>query len=209
MWTVSGLYFSWTNLDEIHGDHFLKEKKELSIFENLINPFPLEKEQVETLVLKNINEEPYYWVNNKTLIHARTGELKKEILEPEALKIASQHVKPNFKVKTIEKITETGKHHEYRGKPLPVYVITYEGKDKIRAYINAKNGSFESIRHRDWRIFDFLWMTHTMDFEGRDDMNNLLLRIFSLLGVFTVISGFVLWYVSSPSIRKIKKRTIR
>ena len=23
-WTVSGLYFSWTNLDEIHGDQFKK-----------------------------------------------------------------------------------------------------------------------------------------------------------------------------------------
>ena len=22
MWTISGLYFSWTNLDEIHGDQF-------------------------------------------------------------------------------------------------------------------------------------------------------------------------------------------
>ena len=24
-WTVSGLYFSWTNIDEIHGDHYQKE----------------------------------------------------------------------------------------------------------------------------------------------------------------------------------------
>lgn len=23
-WTISGLYFSWTNLDEIHGDHCTK-----------------------------------------------------------------------------------------------------------------------------------------------------------------------------------------
>ena len=24
IWTISGLYFSWTNLDEIHGDQFMK-----------------------------------------------------------------------------------------------------------------------------------------------------------------------------------------
>ncbi len=24
MWTISGIYFSWTEIDEIHGDHFKK-----------------------------------------------------------------------------------------------------------------------------------------------------------------------------------------
>ena len=29
-WTISGLYFSWTDIDEIHGDHYKKtvEKKQ-------------------------------------------------------------------------------------------------------------------------------------------------------------------------------------
>ncbi|MFT7335809.1 MAG: O-antigen/teichoic acid export membrane protein [Porticoccaceae bacterium] len=44
-----------------------------------------------------------------------------------------------------------------------------------------------------------------MDYEGRDNMNNIVLRIFSLLGLITVLSGFLLWFVSSPTIRKIKK----
>ena len=25
MWTISGMYFSWTDINEIHGDHFKKE----------------------------------------------------------------------------------------------------------------------------------------------------------------------------------------
>jgi len=49
-------------------------------------------------------------------------------------------------------------------------------------------------------------MTHTMDYEGRDDFNNLFLRIFSALGLITVLSGFVLWYISFPSVRKISKK---
>jgi hypothetical protein len=59
--------------------------------------------------------------------------------------------------------------------------------------------------HRDWRWFDFLWMTHTMDYQTRDDFNTLLLRSFSLLGLITVLSGFVLWGVSSPTIRRFTK----
>jgi hypothetical protein len=35
-------------------------------------------------------------------------------------------------------------------------------------------------------------MTHTMDYEGRDNMNNTVLRIFSVLGLITVLSGFIM-----------------
>ena len=24
-WTISGLYFSWTDIDDVHGDHYLKK----------------------------------------------------------------------------------------------------------------------------------------------------------------------------------------
>ena len=69
-----------------------------------------------------------------------------------------------------------------------------------------ENGAFQTVRHRDWRWFDFLWMTHTMDYQGRDNFNTLVLRGFSLLGLITVLSGFLLWYTSSPTIRKIIKK---
>ena len=65
---------------------------------------------------------------------------------------------------------------------------------------------FKKVRHQSWRWFDFLWMGHTMDYKGRDNFNNILLRIFSLFGVFTVLSGFVLWGTSSPTIIKLLNR---
>ena len=37
-WTVSGLYFSWTDIDEIHGDQFRVESPpEKGLFSNLIS----------------------------------------------------------------------------------------------------------------------------------------------------------------------------
>ncbi|MGB2404568.1 MAG: hypothetical protein ACPIA1_04445, partial [Flavobacteriaceae bacterium] len=64
---------------------------------------------------------------------------------------------------------------------------------------------FQRVRHTQWRWFDFLWMTHTMDYQGRDNFNTLLLRAFSLLGLITVLSGFTLAFVTS-SWGKNKKR---
>ena len=42
-----------------------------------------------------------------------------------------------------------------------------------------------------------------MDYETRDDFNNKLIRAFSLLGLITVMSGFLLWFISSKTVRKI------
>ena len=39
-------------------------------------------------------------------------------------------------------------------------------------------------------------MLHTMDYLGRDDINNPVLRVASLLALVTVLSGFVLWAVT-------------
>ena len=203
MWTVSGLYFSWTDIDEIHGDQFLKTNMVDPDFSNLGNPSEFNPEtEIHSLELKEIADEPYYWINESTLQNARTGEIKKDLSEEEAVLVANQHMADELEVMDVERITSTDKHHEYRGKPLPAYVISYNIPEDIRAYVSVADGTFRTLRHRDWRWFDFLWMTHTMDYEGRDDFNNLILRAFSLLGLITVLSGFLLWYTSSPTIRK-------
>ncbi|MGY5851622.1 PepSY domain-containing protein [Salegentibacter sp. F14] len=207
MWTVSGMYFSWTDLDEIHGDHFKKETVKNLSFSTLSGPGEVLSEiPVSSLELKEIGGEAFYLVNGKSLIDAQTGEKRQGVTKEEALKIAKKYMREDLEVAGIDLINETGKHHEYRGGPLPAYVISYTEPSDLKAYISVQDASFRSVRHRDWRWFDFLWMTHTMDYEGRDDFNNLVLRIFSLMGLITVISGFVLWYISSPSVRKLQKR---
>lgn len=208
MWTISGIYFSWTDIDEIHGDHFRKAHVHPASFSNLEGVSALlPNEQIQSLQLKDIAGEPYYWINEKSLIHARSGMIKKEISEEEALKIAGKHMLDSLQLTGVEKITSTGDHHEYRSGALPAFVISYAGPENIKAYVSAVDGTFRSVRHRDWRWFDFLWMTHTMDYETRDDFNTTVLRAFSLLGLITVFSGFVLWFISSPTMMKVFGKT--
>ncbi len=204
-WTISGLYFSWTDLDEIHGDHFKKEKEQIS-FTNLININDLEfKNPIKTFELREIADLPYYFINDSILFNAYNGNLKDSIYLEEAIKISNKNILDKYKISSVDKIYEVGNHHEYRGKPLPAFVISYEGAEKLKSYVSIIDGKFQTVRHRDWRWFDFLWMTHTMDYETRDDFNNKLIRAFSLLGLITVMSGFLLWFISSKTIRRIFK----
>ncbi|AVR47303.1 hypothetical protein C7S20_02900 [Christiangramia fulva] len=208
LWTVGGLYFSWTDIDEIHGDQFKKIPAQQAGFNNLKGISALLPDyKVNSVSLKEISGEPYYFVNHELLINAETGEKLDEISEADALNIAGRHMKDELQVKSVEKISEVGDHHEYRGGSLPAYVISYEQPGNLKAYVSAGEGDFQAVRYRDWRWFDFLWMMHTMDYQGRDDINNLVLRSFSVLGLFTVLSGFVLWFISSPTmIKAFKKR---
>ncbi len=205
MWTISGMYFSWTDIDEIHGDQFRNEHMAKSNFDGLINPMEIKNAiPINSLELREIADQPYYWINKGQLFHAKSGELKSGITKEEAILVAKKRMLSGLKVKDVERITAVGNHHEYRGGPLPAYVISYETPENIKAYVAEKDGSFQTLRHRNWRWFDFLWMAHTMDYQGRDNFNTLVLRAFSLLGLLTVLSGFLLWFISSPTVRKIR-----
>lgn len=206
-WTISGLYFSWTDIDDIHGDHYKNLEYQPTAFDSLMSPTSIKiPEAIRTIEMRDIDKQPYYFINKKSLYNALTGQKKSEITENEALYIAENYMKEGLEVLSIEKITEAGKHHEYREKLLPAYVISYKTDDNLKAYVSVSDAKFQTVRHQSWRWFDFLWMTHTMDYEGRDNFNTIVLRVFSLLGLITVLSGFLLWYVSSPTARKLVKR---
>ncbi|MFT4791296.1 MAG: hypothetical protein ACI9KR_000916 [Arcticibacterium sp.] len=206
MWTISGMYFSWTNIDEIHGDHFKKELPEQAVFSELLGSSDLQfKGAIKSLELLEIAGDPYYWINGAKLYHAFTGVEKKELTEREAIKVAERYMLASLEFEQIQRIETVGAHHEYRGKPLPAYEISYKTDENLKAYVAIENGAFQTVRHREWRWFDFLWMTHTMDYQGRDNFNTIVLRAFSFLGLITVLSGFLLWFISSATIRKLKK----
>ncbi|MCS5489201.1 PepSY domain-containing protein [Algoriphagus limi] len=203
-WTLSGIYFSWTDIDEIHGDHFHETHQMQVSASNLLDPASLDSIlQISSLELRYIKHQPFYWINDAQLFDAKTGELKGEISEEEAREIAQIHIKGDFGIKSVEYLTETGSHHEFRERPLPAWAIHFDHPENLTAYIDARNGSFERVRHRSWRWFDFLWMFHTMDYAGRDNFNNLLLRAFSLFGLLTIGSGFTLFFMT---IRKQRKK---
>jgi uncharacterized iron-regulated membrane protein len=209
LWTVSGLYFSWTDIDEIHGDQFKNLEYQPKAFDSLRSPTAMPiAGGLRTIELRDLGNIPHYWMNNSQLINANSGKVRDGITEKEALYVAKNYMREGLEVIAIDLINETGKQHEYRKKLLPAYVISYKSDENIKAYVSLIDGKFQTVRHRDWRWFDFLWMTHTMDYEGRDDFNTIILRAFSLLGLITVFSGFLLWFTTSPTLRELVAKKI-
>lgn len=212
-WTIGGLYFSWSNMDEVHGDHQKAHIHPLSGNISLVNPQDIltkikQKDTVNFVLgmqLIQILGKPVYQIiyskehdkgKKIQLADAETGNLRPYLSKEEAAAIARKNFSDDAKIKQIEYITTTNGHHEYREQPLPAYAITFVHPSNTTVYVSSELGTVQKFRNNKWRIFDFLWMLHTMDYQGRDNISNWLLRAFSIFGLFTISSGFILFFVS-------------
>ncbi|AKQ46107.1 hypothetical protein TH63_11460 [Rufibacter radiotolerans] len=229
-WSLGGLYFTWSNMDEIHGDFQRKEATALPWQPGWVSPDKVLSQlppQSTLLDLKVVNVlgKPTYQVKYQghqpqatkghgpqasaatyQLADARTGRLRPSLSRPEAIQIAKSAFIGNPEVKAVELVTEANisGHHEYRESPLPAWAVTMDHPTNTTVYVAATLGTVNKFRNDKWRVFDFFWMLHTMDYQTRDHIGNWLLRAFSIIGVLTVLSGLVLYGSSSRLLRRKK-----
>ena len=223
LWTIGGLYFSWIALEDVHGDHLLKPQPRMTAAAVAATPAAVLssvalKEPVDSLVsldLASVAGRATYRISyvttkdgrsetRKVLADGATGELRGPVTRDEAIAIAKAGYSGSAPVTAVEMLTpgDVGRHHEYREQPLPAWAVTFGDSEGATLYIPAELGQVHRVRNNRWRIFDFLWMLHTMDYEGRDNFNNMILRAFSVLGLITVSSGLLLFVVTSRPYRR-------
>jgi hypothetical protein len=184
-WTVSGLYFSWSDIDEIHGDFQHKQPPLLSTSFNLISPsaviekLPGKVESIKQIQVVSILQKPFYSISyyssknlHTILADAVRGSIRPEIQKEEAIEIAAESFNGEPSVKQVLYITSVGKHSEYREKPLPAWKIAFNHPTNTNVYVASATGKVETFRNEKWRTFDLLWMFHIMDYEGRYNINN-------------------------------------
>lgn len=212
-WTIGGLYFSWTNIDDIHGDGQRRPVPHLQGNVRLAAPelaLAGGADSIHSLQLVNVLNKPYYFISysskgqkQQVLADAQTGKPRGPITREEAVQISRLHFNGDPKVEKVEYLTSTHGHHEYREKPLPAWAVSFRKPSPTTVYISAGIGRVESFRNNQWRVFDFLWMMHTMDYKERDNINNWLLRLFSVFGLATILSGFVLFWATRRRKRRV------
>ena len=78
---------------------------------------------------------------------------------------------------------ETRKHKE------PVWGIDFSDADETTVYVSANTGKVLEHRNSTWRLFDFFWMLHIMDYAERENFNNNLLVTSAVGGLFMALTG--------------------
>jgi hypothetical protein len=176
LWTVSGIYFAFNKIEMVRGEQYrLPLDTEYRIFKRL----------GEEIIETNENGLKTYLTHPDKLP-------VKNLLPEEAITIAKEKTSLiPIEVSFIEK-EERGV--EYRGRRLPIYKISTDTKDGINIYLDPITGDIAAIRSDSWRAWDLLWALHIMDYQDRDNINNILLKIFSVLALISSITGIILFF---------------
>ena len=217
LWTVGGLFFSLNPIAKVRGETEEPEAPSLQFAVPPASPAAAVEElllnhpqgEIRTVLLRHHLDDAVYEITflehgepRWALADVSTGELRGVVDKNEAAEIARRAYIPDSPVADITLITETGSGSEYRERPLPAYRVTFDDTLGTRLYVSVERGVVTARRNDRWRVFDFLWMLHIMDYQTRDNFNSFLLQTVSAFGLVTVLSGFVLAGVTSLRLRR-------
>ncbi len=92
---------------------------------------------------------------------------------------------------------------EIRGRDLPQWRIDFDDSRNTTVYVSPQTGKVTGRRNKIWRVYDFFWMLHIMDYSERDDFNHPLLIGSAAVAWILATSG--IWLVVQWLKRKRKR----
>ena len=197
LWTISGIYFAFNKIELVRGEQYIIKDKPSSIEINNLN---ISSNVKNIEIFKRLNQ----WV---VKVEMDAGFKYQDLLGNEVYELSPNQAIEVVKLKTTlspidaMKINESSARSEFRGRSLPIYKIKTDSSDDTNVYVDVMSGKIVAIRSDSWRVWDFLWGAHIIDYRQRDNINNILLKIFSILALLSSLSGIALFFNTIKKLR--------
>ena len=192
LWTISGIYFAFNQIELVRGEQYRLPQ----VFSIDLSKIDLVLDSVKSIqVARRFGEE--------ILIVRKEAGTEYLNLEGIALGKLSGEQATNIVSRVtsltpleVEEIIDPESGSEYRGRNLPLFkVVTKDQEnDEINVYVDAISGQVVAIRSEQWRLWDLMWGLHIMDWETRDEINNWLLKLFSVLALISSLTGVFIFF---------------
>ena len=210
LWVSGGVVMSVLPIEKVRGKH-------------LVNPVqqtiqPSNTQLNTTLSLTQWRSISWQQRSNQWVIKAIDFDGQTKWLDPTSSKslehlskseigiIATSRHANQAKVAAINEL----KHipFEVRHLTLPLFQVNFDDWISSTFYIDPQSGDISSVRSDIWRLYDFFWMLHIMDYQERDDFNHPLVIAAALLSLAFSITGILLLYFSiiKPWYARVKYR---
>ena len=212
IWLVTGLYMVVVNIDFIHGDTLVRNmQQKVNVpgadrlgLSDLRSRYPGATE----IGLVAVMGKTLYTVqgtSQRYLVDPENGEVLSPLNEESARAIARYHFDGSAPVANAVLI-ESNPPMEIQTRRLPLWRIDFDDRFSTSFYIDPYTGALATRRFQFWRIFDFMWMLHIMDYKDRQDTHNRLLVTAQIAGLIFAVSGLWLLFYSFSGRRK---KTVR
>ena len=199
LWMVSGLYMTAISIDLIHGDHLAHlEQGELRAAQLAAAPAQAAApfSGVTGFRIRQSQGSEVYQVRHAggvALVDARSGRPLAAPDEKTVRALAASYYQGEGELARVQLLTELP--GEVARRKAPLWRADFDDGAGSTLYISPQTGELVVKRHTLWRVFDFLWMLHIMDYDTRTDINNPLLRIAAGAGTLFAFSGlWLLWF---------------
>lgn len=205
LWTISGLFMSFVPIETIRSEQFVKALT-IENLDNIRAYVPLTKviedlkpefKDLKEIKIRTLLGEPVFEVKNEhgdvKLVHALNGNSLSPLSEELARKIALSRYAGSNGINKIQLISKPV--IEFRSK-YPVWRVDFDDENKTSFYISPDSGELKAVRGKLWRIYDFLWMLHIMDYSERENFNHWWLILAAFLAVSVSVTGVGLFFFS-------------
>ena len=192
LWTVSGIYFAFNKIELVRGEQYRKQVEQSINLGDFDFEIP---NTTDVSIQKRLGENiAVIKVDGTTKYLNRSGESISKLTESEAMNLVISNT--TLSPVLVEEIVNERSGSEYRGRSLPIYKVESKtNKDlDINVYLNVYSGEVLAIRSNQWRIWDLMWGLHIMDWKERDNISNILLKIFSILALVSSVTGIMLFF---------------
>lgn len=193
VWTLSGFYMVAIDLDFIHGDHLIREEAPHPIDVAALGD-PLMAARAAPgapgVRLHRVLGRDIYVAaapQGEVALDARSLEPLPRPTEAHIRRSARERFSGSEPIVGVDLLDEVP--FEIRGHRAPLWRVQFEGWNKPTLYFSAATGELLTRRHELWRVFDFLFGLHIMDYSDRENPNNLLLRVFSWAALTLMLTG--------------------
>ncbi len=192
LWTISGIYFAFNQIELVRGEQY-RLPQAFSVDLSKVN---LVLDSVKSIQVARRFSEEILIVRKETGTEYLNleGVALEKLSKTQATSIVSAVT--SLTPLAVEEINDPEPGSEYRGRNLPLFkVITQDQEnDEINVYVDAISGQVVAIRSEQWRLWDLMWGLHIMDWETRDEINNWLLKLFSVLALISSLTGVFIFF---------------
>ena len=200
LWLLSGLMLSVISPSRVSGNErrrAVTPTTEAIGAVTSFEPVELPGDQMDAALsvsLEVIRGLPVYRVRypgHTRLIDASSGATSKTS-EQEALLLAQQDFTGDGEVTSIS--SSLAPDIETRNSEGEYWRVNFSDKAHTSIYISVSTGEILARRNSYWRVFDFFWMLHIMDYNTHEDINNNAVVTAALIAIWFGLSGFILLF---------------
>jgi hypothetical protein len=209
IWFASGVIMSFLPIENVRGEHLVERESvvplpsgvDLSRLNNTIgNAKSVSVNVVDGRVIARVERG----AGDSLLIDALTGQR----LPPFDAVAAERIVRSAWRGdKSVNATTRKviAESTEYRGS-LPAWRIALSDTENTSVYIEANSGRIAAVRNGTWRLYDFFWGLHIMDWKNHENFNSWWLLGFAIGGLILGLAGTVLLFMRWPFRRRKARR---